>query len=380
MKKKGARQFDLPRQLPEQPLQGPGEHFQMMAWEQRQAETKANAGTPGPGQGTLFDMPEAQPREVQHPGQLSYPEWLKRSDITFHGSMRGDWEGGLRAHTGTQSSAADRLIQIAANKRPEEKGPGDMPEGGRLFARRVTEPIAMHLSGSDADSEANAAEWLVKRDPDKLYQGPSEDELKRWSPSRTGKVSIGHQQALWSELRSMSRKKKFGRLLREGRPVSYQNATEDRGSTSLIAPRGTLRAWHEDVNEALDLGLEVHPHDVPLAKQQFDPALQVTPSGSMPWAAERWASNDRMLDEGQKSLLPWMVTKTSIQPEKYFEERPEDTNLSGRYHDQRGPGHDAHRRAQRFARMWGGQVMPTTPHAMTEFPEGVARLKGRRKH
>src|SRR5262252_5384428 len=90
----------------------------------------------------LFEPPE-EPKRDLHPGQLSFPDWLKRSDIVYHASFRPDWEQAPYAHVGTQQAASDRLLQMASNQ-PEPREGSETArveqKYGRIYARRMATP------------------------------------------------------------------------------------------------------------------------------------------------------------------------------------------------------------------------------------------------
>ena len=194
-------------------------------------------------QDRLFDLPD-EPADTRHPGQLPYVEWLKRPDIAHHASFRQDWaQAPGHVHVGTQAAASDRLLQQAKNIPP---GENERPEGGRIWARRMTEAPAAHVRDSSVGSAESAIKW--GGEPGQYSDPKQQPEIQATHAAMTA-----------------------------GRTVSYKNYAEDIDSTSFVAPPKSLRAWHQDVSEARSLGLDVHSHDIALADAQFDPASRITP-------------------------------------------------------------------------------------------------------
>jgi hypothetical protein len=249
----------------------------------------------GPPYQQSLDIHEEAP-QAKHPGQLSYPEWLKQSDTVYHSSFRPDWEEGSMAHVGSQVAASDRLVQSAKNISPRET---DDPRGGRTWARRLSTPIA-HVSSSDA--ELNAAEWEI-------------ESQNRGNPPRKPDPSK-------VDFKTDTHILEMAEHLQAGRPVGYRNAFEDVGSTSVLAPKGSMRAWHQDVNEALSMGLDVHPQDATLAKQQFDPAIAIT-TKSMGHNVEDYANryNKNNSRFQQQTMLPASTHK------RYPEGHPQEFDV-----------------------------------------------------
>jgi hypothetical protein len=247
----------------------------------------------------------------RHPGQLSLVDWLKGPGTVFHGSFRPDWEGAPMTHVGTQAAASDRLLQVAVNKAPSSP---DVK--GRIWSRRLTEPAAI----TTKDSTANKAEIAIK------YGDP----LAGYDDFADAKQAKAHLEA--------------------GRPVGYKNYAEDIDSTSYIAPRGTLRAWHQDVADARNLGLPVHAHDVHLAEHQFDPAISITPK-SMRHNIPRYLEA-RTGSSQQLTMFPWKVEhdgQETLVPVS-AEDRDVDDWASP------SPGRGSMTRAQALAEETGGKI------------------------
>ena len=271
-----------------------------------------------------FDLGDTSKPEVTHPGQLSFPDWLRHSDTVFHSSFRADWEQGPMAHVGTQASASDRLVQSAVNISPRE---GEDPRGGRIWARRLAAPVAYT---TPSDSNLNTAESAL------LY-----DKQPGQYASEKDAADIIQAHA----------------ALSEGKPVAYKNAVEDIGTNSVLAPRGTMRAWHQDVQDARAQGLDVHPHDVALADQQFDPAIAITPR-SMRHNVERYTTRHQESHTvAQQTMFPASTyqedenKKPVPGTETLFPQLPTivDRDNWGKRH----PGRDARERAQAHAESTG---------------------------
>jgi hypothetical protein len=264
----------------------------------------------------LFDLPDKGP-DTRHPGQLPYVEWLKRPDTAHHASFREDWEQSPQhVHLGTQAAASDRLLQQAKNITP---GENERPQGGRIWARRMTEAPVAHVRDSSVGQAESAIRWPSLGEPG---QHASEDQRPEIQATHA------HMTA--------------------GRTVSYKNYAEDTDSTSFVAPTKSLRSWHQDVAEAQSLGLDVHPHDVSLAKQQFDPAISITPK-SMRSNVEGYVNRYEGRAD-QLSMFPASV-KHPAGGEQLVASKPSDRDTDN--WGSRHPGSDALRRARAIATTTG---------------------------
>jgi hypothetical protein len=278
---------------------------------------------------------------------MPFQDWVQRDDTVFHGSHRADWHQ-HNAHVGTQAAASDRLLQVAANTVPNDpdssrgkRHPRDMAEGGRIWARRLAEPLAMT---SHSDSALNVAQRSAEVDPDKLY-----------SEERHPSASSDDESDLIKSL---------GKHIRAGHPVGYKNAFEDTGSISALAPPGTMRTWSQDVAEAHAQGLDVHPHDLTMSKQ-FDPHIEIKPK-SMGMAAERFMLRDQQAPR-QQTMFPYSVG------DKLFETRATDVDKDN--WSTHVPGLEAAKRAQAFATETDQKIGLGVHQRYDppEFPSGITR-------
>lgn len=294
-------------------------------------------------QGKLFSGSVGRKhQESKHPGQLNFHEWSAQPSTVFHGSFRADWQN-ASAHVGTHAAASDRLLQVASNLHADSK---DMPAGGRLFARRMTEPAAYV---TQSDSNLNVAQWAHES---------GNGVLRGMSPSEEpdAKAVLGH--------------------LQQGNVVGYRNAFEDQGSTSYLAPPNKLRAWHQDVKEAQSKGLPVHPQDAHLSAHQFDPEIAVRPS-SFDYKSDSYMRQGTPHEHAtQGTLFPASVK--AVRGETLF-----PIHHADRDKDAWGtpvPGMGARERAQAHADQHGGTVSFGVRQGRTDLtlPDDSYRLRKRR--
>lgn len=291
----------------------------------------------------LFESHD-QPPQAEHPGQLSFNQWVQSRGTVFHASHRADWQQGEYAHVGTQAAASDRLLQVSANTSPTDtKAAQDMPGGGRIWARRMAQTPAMTTT---SDSNLNIAQSALTYHPHDVTMGSS--------PKDAPEVA------------------QVAEHLRAGRPVAYPNAFEDTGTTSALVPRPqtNLRAWHQDVAEAHSQGLSVHPHDVRLSQQQFDPAMEITPRSMEATTTER-VTQPKGRASQQLSLMPWSVGAKSF---------PIDVNNPSDERDAWGspsPGRGSFQRAHAYAEETGQKTSLTAKSQLYQpptFPAGRSHL------
>jgi hypothetical protein len=291
-----------------------------------------------------FDLGGQAAPAAEHPGQLPFNQWAKSRSTVFHASHRADWQQGEYAHVGTQTAASDRLLQVSANTSPTDKSSqSDMPSGGRIWARRMTQTPAMQTT---SDSNLNIAQAGLTYHP--------------------------HDVAMATSIKDAPEVTQIAQHLRAGRPVAYPNAFEDTGSKSALVPRPSqnLRAWHQDVAEAHSQGYAVHPHDVALSQQQFDPAMEITPKSMVQTNTERVTQPKGRTPE-QLSLMPWSVG------DKIFPINPNDPSDDRDNWGSPAPGRGSWNRAQAHAEATGGNTSLTAKsqlHQDAVFPSGRSHL------
>jgi hypothetical protein len=181
-----------------------------------------------------------------------------------------------------------------------------------------------------------------------------------------------HDVAMATSIKDAPEVTQIAQHLRAGRPVAYPNAFEDTGSKSALVPRPSqnLRAWHQDVAEAHSQGYAVHPHDVALSQQQFDPAMEITPKSMVQTNTERVTQPKGRTPE-QLSLMPWSVG------DKIFPINPNDPSDDRDNWGSPAPGRGSWNRAQAHAEATGGNTSLTAKsqlHQDAVFPSGRSHL------
>lgn len=251
----------------------------------------------------LFDP---GPAREQHPGDLSYEEWSERPDIIHHSTFTRDWtpDDSSVSHYGTRAAAEDNanrswndLSIVSSGGIPHGRPGGVDPHAvgddidvaedmggefalyeddvaattgpGQIHSRRIeSSGIAASLTPKRfgthaADMRMTDAAANMADNANAFTSGSRQFDEDLFTPDgqasqyeRDTGVSMfdavryaedGDVEPIRSARQGASVMRGIDNIMDHDVPLAYENEVEDQGSTSYVAPRGSVRSWEEDV-------------------------------------------------------------------------------------------------------------------------------------